>query len=304
MAGLADFAAMRQLNDALGVIPLNVASASRFAALFVTMPADTGAGGTEVSGGSYARVQFAGTITVNGSTTTASPTLHVASVPAWLAALGSAANGAGVNVYDTTTGQQIGTISTCTSGGTTITLTANAANAVGATDVLAFSAFSPAVASSGAEPATTPCSATLNSQINYAVSSGSWGTIPGLGVYDALTSGNLYAFDYLNLTGAGKYSPCSITSASPGVVTCTDQTFTNGNSVVFSNKIGGSLPTLSSGSWSGLQTVAGVSGNTFNVGLNTTSIGDGLVRPVTPLTVGASPTNVFFPSSSIVMAAA
>lgn len=73
---------------------------------------------------------IANPLVTNGSTSTSSAILHVASVPAWVAS--------GWTVFDFTTGQTIGTISTF--GTTTITLTGNAASAVGSGDALIISA--------------------------------------------------------------------------------------------------------------------------------------------------------------------
>jgi hypothetical protein len=65
----------------------------------------------------------------NGSTTTSSPTISIASVPAAVAA--------GMTVFDVTNGNAIGTVLSVTS--TTVTLTANAAHAVASGDALTFS---------------------------------------------------------------------------------------------------------------------------------------------------------------------
>lgn len=297
MAGLSDFLAEQQLNHAAGVIPLVVASSSRFAALFSVAPtSDAGTGGTELSGSGYARVQIAGALAAAASFTTSSTTITLgATAPAWLLALGT--NGSGVNVYDVTAAAQIGTVSSITT--TTVTLTAAAAHAsTGSTDSLQFSAFPQASASTGTEPNVVPSSLTNGAAIAWAQSTASWSTTVAFGIYDASSAGNLYYFDY---TGNGKWSEFTCTSASPGVLTVTDQSFTNGNSVVVSNKVGGTLPTTA-GSWSGLLTVAGVSGSTFNAGVNTTSTGNGMVRPVTSYSVGIS-TTFSIPASSFVLSA-
>jgi hypothetical protein len=76
------------------------------------------------------------------------------------------------------------------------------------------------------------------------------------------------------------------------VLTCTDQTFVNGQYAVVTTKFGGTLPTTG-GSWAGILTVAGVSGSTFNLGVNTTGSGDGLVRQVIQQPVGGSTTVTF-----------
>jgi len=72
--------------------------------------------------------------------------------------------------------------------------------------------------------------------------------------------------------------------------------------VVLTNEYGGTLPT-------GLTqytqyTVAGLSADTFNVGVNTSSTGDGLVRQITVqnIPIGIGP--VTFPASSFTLSAA
>jgi hypothetical protein len=292
MPGLTDYTATALLNWATGAQGMP-AIASRYLGLFTTAPtSDSGVtGATEVSGGSYARVQIAGALAVSGSSgapSTGSATFTLAATaPAWLLALGT--NGSGVNVYDATGSVTIGTVSSIS--GTTVTLTGNSAHNGSLSDSLLFSAFPLASNSSGSEPATTPANSASGAAIAFAQSSGSWGTVTSFGVFDALTSGNLLWWDYL---GNYKWSPFSCTSASPGVLTCTDQTFVNGQYAVVTAKFGGTLPTTG-GSWAGILTVAGVSGSTFNLGVNTTGSGDGLVRQVIQQPVGRSTTVTFAP---------
>lgn len=274
MTGMSDFTAENYLNYAAGRIPFP-ATPSVFLALFTTAPtSDAGTGGTEVSGGAYARVQVAGQLAAGASWTTASTTITLgATAPAWLLALGT--NGSGVNVYDTTNGKQIGTVSSVS--GTTVTLTTTAANASqGATDTLAFSAFNAPSASSGAEPATTPASITNGAAIAFPQATASWGTVTAFGLYDAVTAGNLITWDYL---GNFKWAPFTATNASPSVLTSTAHGYANGDSVVVTTKYGGTLP-ATAGSWAGLLTVANVTTDTFTAGVNTTGTGDGQVRKV------------------------
>ncbi len=290
MPGLTDYTATALINWATGAKPLP-AIASRFLGLFTTAPtSDSGVtGATEVSGGAYARVQVAGALTVSsssGAPSTSSTTFTLsASAPAWLTALGT--NGSGVNVYDSTGSFQIGTVSSVS--GATVTLTANASNAGSLGDTLLFSAFPLASNSSGSEPSVTPANSASGAAIAFAQSTANWGTVTSFGVFDALTSGNLLWWDYL---GNYKWSPFSCTSASPGVLTCTDQAFVNGQYAVVTAKFGGTLPTTG-GSWAGILTVAGVSGSTFNLGVNTTGTGDGLARQVLQQIVGSSTTVTF-----------
>lgn len=276
MAGLTDYAAQNALNWVSGARSFP-ATASRFLSLWTTAPtSDAGTGGTEVSGTGYARVQVAGALTLNVAFTTASTTLSLASAaPAWLTALGTGAGGNGVTVFDVTTGTQVGTVASIS--GSTVTLTAaSSINSSGSTDSLIFSAFGASSASSGTEPSVTPAQAVNTAAVNFAQSTAAWGTVVAFGIHDAVTGGNFLGFDWL---GAYKWSPFTCTSASPGVLTCTDQTFVNGQYAVVTSKFGGVLPTTA-GSWAGVLTVAGVSGSTFNLGVNTTGTGDGLVRQV------------------------
>jgi len=290
MAGMSDYSAQALINWATGNRSMP-ATANRFLALFTAAPtSDAGTGGTEVSGGAYARVQVAGAVAATASFTTASPNITMTTNPGWVVP--------GMNVYDATNSTQIGTV--LTYSGTALVLTANAAaSSSGSTDSLIFSAFPAASASSGTEPAVTPAQAATGAAISFAQSTASWGTVVAIGVYDAVTSGNLIWFDYL---GNYKWSPFSCTSASPGVLTCTDQTFVNGQFAAVTAKFGGTLPTTA-GSWSGILTVAGVSGQTFNLGVNTTAIGDGLVRQVVQQSV---PINnvVTFSSGQLILQAA
>jgi len=199
----------------------------------------------------------------------------------------------GMNVYDITAAKQIGTVLTYT--GTTLTLTANAANGgSGSTDSLAFSAWPASSASSGSEPATAPATVTNSGAVvTFAQATASWGTAVAWGLYDASSGGNLITWDYL---GNNKWIPFTCTSASPGVLTC-DQTSdapANAASVVVTSKYGGTLPT---GTWTGILTSAGLSGATFNLGVNTSSIGGGQFRQVTQQPIAINVTASFATST-------
>lgn len=293
MSGLSDYAAKAQLGLITGQFGITPPT-SIFLALFTTAPtSDAGTGGTEVTGGSYARVQVAGSLSISGSTSTSLTTFTLSSTaPAWLLALGT--SGSGVTCYSTT-GTFIGTVSGVSA--TTVTLTGNAA-AVTSGSIL-FSAFGQPAASSGAEPSTTPANITNGAAIAFAQASASWGNVTSFGLYDAVTSGNFLSWDYL---GNFKWSPFTCTSATPGVLTVTDQSFTNGNSAVVTTKYGGTLPTTG-GSWSGVLTVAGVSGSTFNLGVNTTGTGDGQVRQVLVQAIAINVTASFAASTLTLTAA-
>lgn len=287
MAGNSDYLAQAVLNFASGYEPFP-SIGSRYLALFTTAPtSDAGTGGTEVSGGSYARVQIAGAIAAGGTWTTSSTSITMGSSnPGWVVA--------GMSIWDITAGAYIGTVSSYS--GTTLTLTSTASHASsGSTDSLQFSAFPAASASSGNEPATAPANVTNAAVITFAASTSSWGTIQAFGIYDASTSGNLLNWDYL---GNFKWIPFSCSLASPGVLT-TDSSGdvpANSSSIVVTQKFGGTLPTTG-GSWAGLLTTANASSNTFTAGVNTTSVGGGQFRQVATQSIPSGITASFSAST-------
>jgi hypothetical protein len=265
-------------------------------ALFTTAPtSDAGTGGTEVTtvATNYARQQVGGVLTTNGTTAAGNAVLHFASVPSWI--LGPSGTGVvGMQIRDLTTPASIPANTTLVSAtATTVTMSANAAGAgVGATDIISFSAFGPATASSGnPEPNTQPGSITNAGIVTFNQSTGSWGTVTSWALYDAATSGNFHLWDYLGLFN---WIPFSCSNGTPGVFT-TDAAAdvpVNGSSVVVTQKFGGTLPTTA-GSFAGLLTTAGASTNTFNVGVNTTSVGGGQFRQVGSQLIGTSTTPSF-----------
>jgi hypothetical protein len=287
MPGTSDYTEQNVLNYLAGSLAVP-ALPSLFLALFTTAPtSDAGTGGTEVSGGSYARQQIAGPLTTNATTASGNATLHFASVPAWIVA--------GMQIRDSTTAASIPASTTVVSTtGTTVVMSNNAAGAgVGSGDVITFSAFTAASASSGnPEPNTLPGTITnASAVITFPQATASWGTVTAFGVYDAVTSGNLLYFDYI---GNFKWIPFTCTSATPGVITAdtTADAPPNGSSIVVTQKYGATLPTTG-GSWAGLLTTAGLSGATFNAGVNTTSIGGGLFRQVTQQPIAINVTASF-----------
>lgn len=292
MPGSSDFMAELSLNFITGQQP-STAVGNRFLALFTAAPtSDAGTGGTEVSGGAYARIQVAGSVAATASFTTASPNITMTTNPGWVVP--------GMNVYDSTNSQQIGTVSTYV--GTALVLTANAAHASsGSTDSLIFSAWPASSASSGTEPATTPANVTNGAAITFPQATLSWGTVIGFGLYDAVTSGNFLMFDYL---GNFKWIPFTCTSASPGVLTVDVAADAPANSTpcVVTAKYGATLP-ITAGSWSGVLTSAGLSGATFNLGVNTTAIGGGMVRQIVQQSIPANVTASFAASTLTVSAA-
>ena len=141
-------------------------------------------------------------------------------------------------------------------------------------------------ASWNAPTGTAPVTVSTSAVITWPTCTGSPGAnIIAWGLYDASTAGNLIEWDYLWAGGSsasGAWLPFTATAASPSVLTAPAHGFANGDSVVVNGTVVGTLPTLSAGSWSGLLTVAGATTDAFNVGLNTTTTGSGLVRKVVP----------------------
>ena len=284
-AGLTDYTAENVLNYLTGQAQMP-SLPSVYLALFTTAPTSDAAvtGAVEVTGGSYARVQIAGTAATNNTTSSSSNVLHFATVPTWLVG--------GMSIRDVTTPSAI-TVGTTISGTGTgvVNMSANAAATVGNGDTIVFSAFAPAVASAGSEPSVTPAYAqNTGSIITFIQATANWGTVVAWGLFDGVTGGNCLTWDYL---GNYKWIPFTMTLASPGVIT-TDSTnaYPNGTSVVMTNKpSGGVFPTTGS-SLAGILTTAGLSGATFNVGVNTTGAGEGLIRQVLqqsiPINVQAS----------------
>ncbi|WP_426442221.1 hypothetical protein [Bradyrhizobium genosp. P] len=127
--------------------------------------------GTSVSGAQYGIGAYSNgtsgpaTATTHGATSISSPVLNFASTPSWIVA--------GMTVYDVTTGKSIGTVASTTS--TTVTLTANAANAVASGNLLSF----PTIA------ITNGATSTSSTTLDFA-STPSWITA-GMTVYDATT---------------------------------------------------------------------------------------------------------------------
>jgi hypothetical protein len=282
MSGQADYAAQATLDWMSGRKSMP-ALINRFLALFTVAPtSDAGTGGTEASGTGYARVQIAGQVAATATWTTATPNITMAANPGWVVP--------GMNVWDNTNSAQIGTVSTYT--GTALVLTANAAAASsGSTDQLQFSAWPAAAASSGTEPATTPAAATSGAAVTFAQAGASWGTVTSWAIYDAVTAGNMIAWDYL---GNFKWIPFTCTLASPGVITVdvAADAPANGTPCVVTAKYGATLPTTA-GTWAGVLTSAGLSGATFNLAVNTTAAGGGNFRQIVQQPIAANVTASF-----------
>lgn len=288
MTGFTDYTAKNIANYLTGQIP-EPALPAVYLGLFTTLPTDANTGGTEVSGGSYTRVQVAGSVAATASFTTGSPNITMTSNPGWVTP--------GMTVYDTTNSQAIGTVSTYV--GTALVLTANALHASsGSTDNLTFSAFGNAT---GSAPSTIANTAV----VTFAAATANWGTVVGWGLFDALTSGNYLFGDFI---GNYPWQPGFITSASPGVFDVHAHGFNVADSLMFSTEYGGTAPTFSQSNFTGILVVAHAATDTFDVtnggtAVNTSSTGDGLVRKVAvqPINTGTTPS---FPAASFNMSVA
>lgn len=112
------------------------------------------------------------------------------------------------------------------------------------------------------------------SAIIFPTATASWGTVVGFGIYDALTSGNLIVSDWL---GNFPWLPFTCTNASPGVLTAPAHGFSAADTVVIASEFGGTLPTGFTAGSTG-TVAASPTTDTFNIGVNTTSTGNGSVR--------------------------
>ncbi len=306
MPGMADYAAEAALGWILGVSPItqvasSIAPGSRFLAMLSAAPtADAGTGGTECSAGNYARVQFAGTLTAassGGPFSGTTITLSSGATPAWFLALGT--NGSGCNVFDNTTGKQIGTVLSVTNANPgVITLTGTATNSVANSDSLQISAFPYPSASTGTEPGVVPVSAASGAQINFAANgaTGWTGNPIYWQIYDALSSGNVFYGDYM---GNFSWLPFTVTNASPGIVSAHAHGYSLADPVAVTFKYGGTTPTFSQSNFTNnvgtLLVAATVTTDSFTLtnaatAVNTSSTGDGNIRKLVAYTVGVSTT--------------
>jgi hypothetical protein len=147
-------------------------------------------------------------------------------------------------------------------------------------------------AASGSGPSTISNASSLAFPLataNYAA------PIIGWGLFDASTGGNLLFADYI---GGFNWVPFSATLASPSIITSPAHGFSNGDPVVVSSEFGGTLPT---GFTAGVVgTVAGATTDTFNIGVNASTSGDGMLRKILQQTV-VSGVTVTFNAGSLVM---
>ena len=223
--------------------------------------------GTTVKGAQYGIGAYSnaanGTASTNGATSTTSPTLNLASTPPWVVA--------GMAVYDVTTGKTIGAVSS--TAGTTVTLTANAANAVASGDILSFAA----VAAS--TNAATPISSNV---LNFA-STPPW-IVAGMTVYDTATGKTI------GTVASTTNTTVTLTANAANAVASGD---TLSFGTVSVNVLSGA--TITAGSLFELIGIQADTNNAFNVSV-TTSTGDLINSGGTGINSNNASTNVPFGS--------
>lgn len=278
MTGLSNYGSQNTLNWLTGQVAMPALPAV-WLALFTAVGSDDGTGFTEVSGGSYARQQVAGPLTTNATTAAGNATLHFAAVPAWITL--------GMSVYDVTSPSVIpATTIVISKTSTTVVMSNNATGGgVGGTDVIQFSAFA-------AAGGTGPSSVVNNSAITFVQATASWGTVIAAGLYDAVTTGNLIGWDYL---GNFAWLPCTVSSASPGVITTKAHGYSAADPIVFTVEYGGTAPSFSQSNFTGILLVVSPSTDTFTVtnaatAVNTSSTGDGMIRKIVQQPIAANVT--------------
>lgn len=295
MSGLADYGSQAVLNWQTGQAAMPTLGANaRWLGLFTTMPtSDAGTGGTEVSGGAYARVQVAGQVATSATTAAGNPTLTFASVPAWVTV--------GMTITNLTAPSSISAATTVLSKtGTTVTMSANAAGAgVGNGDTINFSMFPAATASSGTQPNVTPATVTNGGVITFPQATANWGTVVGFGIFDASSSGNLISYDWL---GNYAWLPCTVSAASPAVVTAKAHGYSAADPVVYTLEYGGTSPTFSQSNFTGILAVVSPATDTFTVtnsatAVNTSATGSGSVRKIVQQSIPQNVTASFAAST-------
>jgi hypothetical protein len=278
MAGATDFTATNVLNYITGQLAMP-ALPSVWVGLFTTAPtSDSGVtGATEVSGGSYARVQVAGS---TAAASASGSTITFGALPSYVTV--------GMAVRDITTPGNVPANTTISSIAGNVITCNNSVASVG-TNTIDFSSFVPPTNSSGTEPAVTAAFAQNNAVITFPQATAGWTTVVAFGLFDAVSGGNLLAWDWL---GNFKWFPFSITAANPGVISMDSvSAYANGTTVVMTGKLGGLFPTVAT-NFAGVLTTAGLSGGTFNVGVQATAAGEGMIRQILqqsiPINVTAS----------------
>ena len=141
-----------------------------------------------------------------------------------------------------------------------------------------------------------PSSKTNSGTVAFPTSTSTGLDLIGFGLYSAATAGTLGFWDYL---GNFPWRPATFTLASPSIVTLPGHAFANGDRVVASPE-GGSEGTIAPGWTAGLLTVASVTTDSFNVGVNAANTGGLMIRKVLPQSVVANMTIQFLAGQLVV----
>jgi hypothetical protein len=279
MTGMSDYSATRLLNYLTGQV-VEPALPSVWMALMTTPNNDAGAGGTEVSGGAYARVQVAGQLAASSAATTV---ITFGAVPSYVVA--------GMSVNDVTTPANVPANTTVVSVTATTVTCNNTVSSVG-TDTIRFSAFTP---STGSAPSTI----TNGSAITFAQATLSWGTVVAFELRDAVTTGNLLLWDFL---GNFPWLPFENPTGS-NLLTVKANGYASNDPIVFTAEYGGTLPTMSTGTFTGytVNFVATPATDTINVDTTSgpatpivlTSSGSGMVRKIVQQSIPSGVTASF-----------
>jgi hypothetical protein len=136
--------------------------------------------------------------------------------------------------------------------------------------------------------------------INFPSATAGWGSIIALGVFDAVSGGNLLAWDYF---GNYQWVPATVNVGSPGVFQSHAHGFIAGDIILWSIENGGFTPTFGAGSFTGQLVVVGPTTDTFTVtnggvAVNTTATGNGSIRKMTPQTINSG-TSSSFPAGAL-----
>lgn len=267
MTGLTDYTAKNELNYITGQIA-QPALPSVWLALFTAVGTDANTGFTEVStsGTAYARIQVGGSVATSALTASGNATLHFSATPAWITA--------GMTINDATAPSVIpaGTTVLSTTG-TTVVMSANATGGgVGSGDTITFSAFS---AGAGSQPSTITNSAAI--AFLQATGAG-FGTVIAFGLFDAVTSGNLLLWDFL---GNFSWLPFENPTGS-NLLTVKANGYASNDPIVFTAEYGGTLPTLSTGTFTSYTVNFVATPATDAINVDTTS------GPVTPIVLTSS----------------
>jgi hypothetical protein len=145
-----------------------------------------------------------------------------------------------------------------------------------------------------------PSSTSNANTITFPTATADWGDVIAFGLYDASSAGNLMAWDFF---GNFAWQPCTVSAASPGVISAHAHGFSAADLIEFSTEYGGTAPTFSQSNFTGPLTVVSPATDTFTVtngatAVNTSATGNGMVRKLTKQTV-SNGNQAAFPASAL-----